>query len=424
MSMGTLSITDSLHARVLDWLDRPRTRISVNARTIKNRKADLGTFQHILERYTAEGLEDESTYVAFLSDLEHLLSTTTLKESTLGNKLTFLTTHALVQGGMSPALVAETKQHIRAMRKRIQRTVPATVSQPIGDDDLLRLIRSLDDLVESHPEVPNLCAIANPGGQLSGPEHSSMRDLLAVRAYVWLAVTTAGRADEIRRLHPEDVSPDIVVRHITKQRYTPEEKRTTMFESAWSRIAPWVQHVEAHHPEARHLFSETEDITGTGCFNPGRLRLLVKGAMMHAGMPPTCEGGYHRTHDLRKVWSRWIDAADGDLEEVCAFLGHKDPRTTYAHYFAKEHKTAIGDRGHERGLEHLKSLLQERDEMDLKIARLKELLGHLEEVYVGDDGAVVFPSPDASDEDSVMWDPWLNGSGLVVPTPGLEPGTP
>ena len=118
MSMGTLSITDSLHTRVLDWLDRPRTRISVNTRTIKNRKADLGTFRHILERYTAEGLEDESTYVAFLSDLEHLLSTTTLKESTLGNKLTFLTTHALVQGGMSPALMAETKQHIRSMRKR------------------------------------------------------------------------------------------------------------------------------------------------------------------------------------------------------------------------------------------------------------------------------------------------------------------
>jgi hypothetical protein len=42
---------------------------------------------------------------------------------------------------------------------------------------------------------------------------------------------------------------------------------------------------------------------------------------------------------------------------------------------------------------------------------------------VGDDGAVAFPSPDASDEDSVMWDPWLNGSGLVVPTPGLEPGS-
>ena len=42
---------------------------------------------------------------------------------------------------------------------------------------------------------------------------------------------------------------------------------------------------------------------------------------------------------------------------------------------------------------------------------------------MGDDGAVAFPSPDASDEDSVMWDPWLNGSGLMVPTPGLEPGS-
>ena len=62
--------------------------------------------------------------------------------------------------------------------------------------------------------------------------------------------------------------------------------------------------------------------------------------------------------------------------------------------------------------------------MDEKIARLKELLGHLEEVYVAEDGSVEFPSPDANDADSVMWDPWLNGSGLVVPTPGLEPGTP
>jgi len=56
------------------------------------------------------------------------------------------------------------------MRKRVQRTVPVTVSQSIGDEDLLRLIRSLDDLVEAYPEVPNLCAIANPGGQLSGRE--------------------------------------------------------------------------------------------------------------------------------------------------------------------------------------------------------------------------------------------------------------
>ena len=422
--MGTLCTTESLHARVLAWLDRPRTRISVKPKTIKNRKADLGTFRKVLERYTAEQLEDEQTYVNFLHDLEDFFAETTLKETTLSNKVTFLTTHALVQGGMSPALVAETKQHIRAMRKRVQRTVPVTVSQSIGDDDLLRLIRSLDDLVEAYPEVPNLCAIANPGGQLSGRKHSTMADLLAVRAYMWLAVTTAGRADEIRRLRPEDVTPDIVIRHITKQRFEPEARRTTMFNSAWNRIEPWLNHVETNHPDARHLFSESEDVIGAGCFNPGRLRLLVKGAMMHAGMPPTCDGGYHRTHDLRKVWSRWIDAADGDLEEVCAFLGHKDPRTTYAHYFAKEHKSAIADRGHERGIERLKALLEERDEMDEKIARLKELLGHLEEVYVAEDGSVEFPSPDANDADSVMWDPWLNGSGPVVPTPGLEPGTP
>jgi len=114
-----------------------------------------------------------------------------------------------------------------------------------------------------------------------------LADLLAVRAYMWLAVTTAGRADEIRRLRPEDVMPDIVIRHITKQRLEPEARRTAMFSSAWNRIEPWLNHVETNHPDARHLFSESEDVIGAGCFNPGRLRLLVKGAMMHAGMPPT-----------------------------------------------------------------------------------------------------------------------------------------
>ena len=57
-----------------------------------------------------------------------------------------------------------------------------------------RLIRSLDDLVEAYPEVPNLCAIANPGGNKA--QRGNTRpdvDLLAVRAHMWLAVTTAGR---------------------------------------------------------------------------------------------------------------------------------------------------------------------------------------------------------------------------------------
>ena len=81
--MGTLCTTESLHARVLAWLDRPRTRISVKPKTIKNRKADLGTFRKVLERYTAEQLEDEQAYVNFLHDLEDFFAETTLKETTL-----------------------------------------------------------------------------------------------------------------------------------------------------------------------------------------------------------------------------------------------------------------------------------------------------------------------------------------------------
>ena len=71
----------------------------------------------------------------FLHDLDGLLPQVrpTLKETTLSNKVTFLTTHALdVQGGMSPALVAETKQHIGAMQSGCNITVPITVSQSIG----------------------------------------------------------------------------------------------------------------------------------------------------------------------------------------------------------------------------------------------------------------------------------------------------
>ena len=88
--MGTLCTTESLHARVLAWLDRPRTRISVKPKTIKNRKADLGTFRKVLERYTAKQLEDEQAYVNFLHDLEAFFAETTLKETTLSNKVTCL----------------------------------------------------------------------------------------------------------------------------------------------------------------------------------------------------------------------------------------------------------------------------------------------------------------------------------------------
>jgi len=136
--------------------------------------------------------------------------------------------------------------------------------------------------------------------------------------------------------------------------------------------------------------------------------------MIEAGMPPTWAGGYYRTHDLRKSWTRWINENGGSIEEIAAVLHHSSPDVTYKYYFADTHKRRLAESGHAKGLVRLKSLLDERDELDGLIMEHEETFRDLECFEVFDDGGFAMPEGTA-----------YGGPGSIeeVRAPGLEPGT-
>ena len=399
----------SIYANVMLWLRSPRRWKNRNLKRYKNIRQSARKFKQTLDDFKPSDLRDDLRYSEFIDSLQGEIENSDLAQSTLDGYLGYLTGKVMLYGGVEARIVEEVKTQVSIIKKSLRKRKEE--HRGIKEDEIVELIRSLDEMCENPEQAPNLSRIANKNSSNAKSERTSPHLLLALRAYTWLTLVSAGRADSIRRIRISDVSEDHFTREIGKMRTYSEEIRNSMPESAFKRVEPYLEHCRENHPDATFLFSEDERRKGRGTINPKTLRELVKGSMINIGMKPTCAGGYYRLHELRKVWCDWMERGGASLEQASIFLGHSDPKVTLRDYFAGDHKRRLRQEAWEAGIGQLEALFQERENID---HRIDELYNQLHEIGFFSDGKGGGIYPASWDEDDDM----------LVRAPGLEPGTP
>ena len=401
MDQGTDTIAEWAQA----WLDNPRRAHRKNDSQPQNIQRALNKFRPVLSRYTPDDLRVDSVYPDFIRWFEDFLESTELAKSTQDTYFRQLWSAILPYAEVEERIIIDVKKDIKRYRKKLK--IPEHPHRAITDEELVNWLKLIDEWCIEPDSAPNIVAVSSPGCSMAKSERTSRVHLLALRAYVWLALSQGGRADEIRRTRISEMQSDSVTREIMKMRTYTQPIKTSLPQWVMAKVDPYVQHCKTERPDAVFLFSESEDRTGRGTISASTLNKLVKGSMMLAGLGPTTPGGYFRIHDLRKVWARWINQNGGSIEEVCAFLTHSSPEVTYRTYFSDDHKTELRKSAQERGFARLQALLDSRDDLD---ARICELSDQLERVGFRSDGqgGGIYPSCWIEDDDPLVHE--LNSS--------------
>ena len=405
MDQGEPSIYDN----VMIWLKSPRRWQNRNLKRYKNIRQSARKFKQTLGYFTPEDLRDDLLYSEFVDSLRGEIENSNLAQSTLDGYLGYLTGKVMLYGGVEARIVEEVKTQVSIIKKGLRKRKEE--HRGIKEEEIVELIRSLDEMCENPERAPNLSRIANENSSNAKSERTSPHLLLALRAYTWLTLVSAGRADSIRRIRISDVSEDHFTREIGKMRTYSEEVRNTMPDWVFERVEPYLEYCRENHPDAVFLFSEDENKRGRGTINPKTLQEIKKGAMRNIGMEPTSAGGLYRLHDLRTVWCDWMDKGGASVEQMSVFLGHSSPKVTTKYYFAPKHKMRLRQEGWEAGIGVLEALIHERENID---QRIEELYRQLDEIGYFSDGKGGGVYPDCWDEIDDM----------LVRAPGLEPGTP
>ncbi len=394
MDQGEPSIYDN----VMIWLRSPRRWKDRNLKRYKNIRYSAQKFRHTLSSFTPHDLRDDLRYSEFIESLQSEIESTDLAQSTLDGYLGYMTGKVLKYGKVNPRIVEEIKTQVTLIKKGLKRREVA--HRGIEEDEIVKFIRSLDEMCENPEIAPNLSRIANPNSSNARSKRTSHHLLLALRAYAYLTLVSAARADSIRRIRISEVKEDHFIREISKMRTYSEEVRNTMPDWVFKRVEPYLEYCRENHPDAVFLFSEDENKRGRGTINPKTLQEIKKGAMMNIGMEPTSAGGLYRLHDLRTVWCDWMYKGGASVEQMSVFLGHSSPKVTTKYYFAPKHKMRLRQEGWEAGIGHLEALFQERENID---HRIDELYNQLHEIGFFSDGKGGGVYPDCWDEVDDNW---------------------
>jgi integrase len=407
MDQGEPSIYDN----VMTWLRSRRRWKDRNLKRYKNIRYSAQKFRHTLSSFTPHDLRDDLRYMEFTESLQSEIESSDLAQSTLDGYLGYMTGKVLKYGKVNPRIVEEIKTQVTLIKKGLKRREVA--HRGIEEDEIVKFIRSLDEMCENPEIAPNLSRIANPNSSNARSKRTSHHLLLALRAYAYLTLVSAARADSIRRIRISEVKEDHFIREISKMRTYSEEVRNTMPDWVFKRVEPYLEYCRENHPDAIFLFSEDENKRGRGTINPKTLQEIKKGAMKNIGMEPTSAGGLYRLHDLRTVWCDWMYKGGASVEQMSVFLGHSSPKVTTKYYFAPKHKERMRQEGWEAGIGHLEALFQERENID---HRIDELYNQLHEIGFFSDGKGGGVYPDCWDEVDDNWSalPDLNRSPAAV----------
>jgi len=409
------SETTTMYDAIQVQLKSPRTKRLHNESTIRNWRSSLACFGETLKKYSVGDLHVEGMFELFLDDIEDCLKQSTLAVSTLDTYTQVLHGKLLVFAEVEERIRKEVKQGIRNIRKKQKKTMPK--AQAIDDAMIIRWLKNLDRYCEDPKTAPNLFKLGRKTSKMADLETMSLHHVLLLRGYVWSTLSSGARTGEIRSIPIEDINEKDMTRNRNKMRVIGQEVTTALPPFIQDRIRPMIASIKEHEPEALLLFAENENKKGKGTIDPRLLQEMVRGSMIANGMPPTCSGGFYRLHDIRKVWSRWIDENGGSLEEISAFLGHSSTQVTYKIYFHDEHKAKLAKKGQERGLKHLQSLLAPPADISDSLAELRAILEAGGSIYENYSFSL---RNDIERTESARPPSWSK----MVPAPRLELGTP
>ena len=409
VSEGMDQGSPSIYANVMIWLRSPRRWKDRRLKRYKNISCSANKFKDTLDIFTPDDLKDDWLYREFVDSLESQIANSKLAQSTLDGYLGYLTGKVLIYGEVDARIVEEVKTQVSIIKKGLKKR--KAVHRGIEESELIELMRSLDEMCENPETAPNLSRVANPNSSNAKSERTSHHLLLALRAYAYLTLVSAGRTDSIRRIRISEVNEDYFIRDISKMKTYSEEVRNNLPEWAFAKVKPYLEYCKENHPDAVFLFCEDENKKGKGTINPKTLGELRKGAMKNIGMEPTSAGGYYRFHELRTMWSNWMDKGGATLEQISEFLGHKSTKVTVQYYFASDHKKRMKQEAWEAGMKELEALFEVRENTEREI---DDLYSQLYDIgYFSDgEGGGIYPSCWDDDDDD------------LVRAPGLEPGTP
>jgi integrase len=402
----------SMFDLIRQQLESPRLKRLHVRSTLRNWNSSLAFFQQPLNHYTPDDLMIDVMFDSFLSEIESCLVESTLAISTIENYTQVLHGNLLDLANVNQRVRKEVKQGIRNIRKNQRKVMPNHAS--IEDKTIVKWLRKLDLYCENPIEAPNLFMLANPKSKMKYKKTMSEHHLLLLRGFVWLTLATGARSGEIRALTRHDIYDSKVKRTVYKMKVVGKEMISELPEFILNKITPMLNSIEKNNPEATLLFNESDNKKGKGTIDPRLLQELVKGSMVDSGMQPTSPGGYYRLHDLRKVWARWIDENGGSLESISAFLGHSSPEVAFKAYFDDQHKQRKGKEGQQIGLNHLKTLLSPPSQnIEERLTELRSILTR---------GGSIYAEHSFGLRHSIK--PTESAQAKLVPTPGLEPGTP
>ena len=212
MDQGEPSIYDN----VMIWLRSPRRWKDRNLKRYKNIRYSAQKFRHTLSSFTPHDLRDDLQYSEFIESLQSEIESTDLAQTTLDSYLGYLTGKVLIYGEVNTRIVEEVKTQVTIIKKGLKKR--KAVHRGIEEDEIIKLIRSLNEMCEKPETAPNLSRIANPNSSNAKSKRTSHHLLLALRAYVYLTLVSAGRADSIRRIRISEVNEDFFIREISKMR--------------------------------------------------------------------------------------------------------------------------------------------------------------------------------------------------------------
>ena len=99
-------------------------------------------------------MRDDLRYSEFIESLQSEIESTDLAQSTLDSYLGYITGKVLKYGKVNPRIVEEIKTQVTLINKGLKRREVA--HRGIDEDEIVQLLRSLDEMCENPETAPNL----------------------------------------------------------------------------------------------------------------------------------------------------------------------------------------------------------------------------------------------------------------------------
>ena len=369
------------------------SRITLSKSTLRGRKTTTKILRQAFELcsyHSLSDLEKSNVSVArFIESLKTMIRTSVWKgaRSTISQSFSQMIA-ILSEIGASSRTITMVRNSKRTILTSIElKTYP---QETITHKEMEKLLCLIEELPTRTDFVVKGCT-------------TSKRKRLELRLYLLTAAAYALRRSTIMQLLGSDFTYSAFTYRLAKGDRSGERILRTMNEHVW---LAYQDYTKIHSVEKKHRVFVCDDWLGSA----------TKVLMIEAGVE--APNGRHGIHRFRRAFATYCFLNRIPLEYASAGLNHNDSATTervYQDINAKQQKAS------EKLEEFANSFLNMSSHNNRIERELREISPHLSGLL-----STGLPSFDNDSMEPVYLDVRgeLTDCGMLVPTPGLEPGTP